>query len=572
MFGHDAVPSKIYSFGAREPVTGLEIVREQMHRAHQYRNALVELERERRVRVDAALVRLSPELAVVETNLAKAEVTLEAARSMLLFERSKARSKQAGSTESRKEIETAKMQRKALAVRRKELRTALFASESWIAIQHEINTWAKATQKQRRAESGLFWGTYLQVEQSMMGCRTGAPPKFMRWTGDGKLSVQLQGGMSVEEVETGTDTRIQIVKQDGSPTSLSANPDGSKFHDRRLLLRMRVGSNGRAPIWAEIQFILHRPLPADARLKWVYLMRKRVATHDRWSVCLVIAREQGWAQSDAASTGNVGIDVGWRVRPDGGLRVAYWVGEDGYEGELTLPPAWLAGRKKVQDLQSIRDKNFNEIRTMLTTWMKSATVPEWLTVATEHLSHWRAPSKLARLTINWRTLRFDGDVFTFDAVEAWRKQDRHLYDWERNQDRAIQNQRLDTYRKFACEMRRRYKTTIVEDMDLRDFHVLPQPEELPEIEAVREHVRDAACSILRRCLQESMSGYVEAPAPRTTMECADCGIPMDFDRVNLMVRCPTCGKLEDQDRRAARNLLARGSERPKEPEPLANVT
>jgi hypothetical protein len=53
-FGNKSDPSKNFSFGARGPVEGADLVREQMSLAHRYYNALTEVERDRRQAIGAA--------------------------------------------------------------------------------------------------------------------------------------------------------------------------------------------------------------------------------------------------------------------------------------------------------------------------------------------------------------------------------------------------------------------------------------------------------------------------------------------------------------------------------------
>ena len=55
---------------------------------------------------------------------------------------------------------------------------------------------------------------------------------------------------------------------------------------------------------------------------------------------------------------------------DGSLRTAYWVGSDGQEGEVLLSPRWMSGTKKVRDMQSIRDRRFDDVKNTLVAWLK----------------------------------------------------------------------------------------------------------------------------------------------------------------------------------------------------------
>jgi len=543
-----SLPSRIYSYGAKAPEAGLELVEAQMRLAHKYRNALVELELNRRKRVDEALRRLSPELVSCEEAIATEEQTLESVRVDINKARSEAR-KKVNLPDLTQGAREAKEKLKLTRAKRKELRSALFGSEPWKVEDEAINEWSKSEQKRLRSESGLYWGTYLHVETSMMGVRKGPPPAFKRWDGNGHLAVQIQHGISSEEA-FGTDARIRI---EPLPTT------GSKAAQRRTKIHFRVGSDERGgPVFATIPVVLHRPLPDDAQIKWVHLIRRRLATHHEWSINFVVSKPS-WPKLDQAESGSVGIDVGWRMKPDGSLRVAYWVGSDGIEGELSLPADWLDRMGKTRAIQSVRDQNFDSAHSALVSWLKTATIPAWMSEKTHTIRQWESQARLAALVIQWRTNRFAGDEEMFVVLEAWRKRDRHLYEYQENLRDKLIGRRTDLYRVFAAKMRRTYATAMMESLDLRDFHVLPNPEEKPEEAAVREHTRDSCLSSLFQFVSESMRKTIKVPAENTTKLCPKCGHLGEFPREPLIRTCPLCGDKDDQDRVAAINILKAAS-------------
>lgn len=603
MYGHTSEPTKLFSFGADEPTENLEVVREQMRLAHKYRNVLVEIERARRIRVDGALRGLSPDLVECETEIAREEEALGKAREAVNRAKAAARAN-VRPAEAVAEARRARGRLRDLRARRKELRAALFSSPEWVSAQEKIDTDDLVARKKARSESGLYWSTYLIVEQSMGKARRGAPPKFMRWRGDGHLAVQLQQGLAVKDAWGGEDARLRI---DALPNV------GSHGAQKRTVVRFRVQSTGKGePVWATVPVTIHRALPPDATIKWAHLIRRRVGTHDEWRVQFALARTAGWPREDAVKEGEVGIDIGWRIMEDGRLRVAYWCGSDGAEGELALPSRWVERMKHHEKIRSVRGSLFNAAKATLAAWLRTvgAGVPEWMRETVVTLAQWRSEARLAALVLRWRGERFAGDdaspvdpalanalescgtqeadkaktqdasdrhwrlaerYFTasragiFDQLECWRWRDRHLYDYEANERMQLLREREDSYRVFAAEMRRRYAVAWLEGkavrvsglMDLRDFHVLPKPEEAPMDGALREHTRDAALSILRRCLVESMRETKAREAANTTLACHACGVVRVIapgDRGELFLSC-VCGKKVDQDRNAALNLL-----------------
>lgn len=548
MFGKKSLPARIYAYGARPPCAGGELVDQQMSLAHRYRNQLVEIELERRKEVEAALRSISPGLILIEAEIAGVEGKLQAARALIDEASQKAR-KKVRPPEAVEATKLAREELKELRSKRKLLRTELFESEAWKVEQERINEKTVVAQKKLRGETELFWGSYLHVEQSMSGCRAGAPPKFHRWNGDGHLAVQLQGGIPARDIFD-PDTRFYI---DRVPDE-AWERGGRKL--QRTKAHFRVGSDPKgSPVFAEIPMVMHRPIPDDAVLKWVHLTRRRIGTHCEWRVQLVLTREAGWPRPDQATDGTVGIDVGWRMKPDGSMRVAYYKGSDGEEGELEIPAYWLGEMKKTRDIQSIRDRLFDEARPIFAKGLKFLSLPDWLKEASESLHLWKSQARLASLAIRWRTERFKGDDVVFDAIENWRKRDKHLLEYGANLRDQLQRNREDLYRVFAAKLRRKYKTAAIEDLDLRDFHVLPNTEEKSPDGALREHTRDAALSVLIRCLKESMAVTIEVPAKNTT-KLHQCGSIEEWDRKELTHTCSKCGQTYDQDACAARNILS----------------
>lgn len=568
MYGNDSLPSRIYSFGKKPPTEGLDKVEEQMFLAHRYKNTLIEAERARRKEVDGVLAQLSPELAEIERLIAPKEAVIEDARKGIRQASARARRKVVP-PDLKEVIRQAKADLKPLYARRKEIRTVLFKSPEWKREEKPIEERAIETRHRLRGTSGLYWGTYLHVEQSMAGIRKGAPPDFCRQDGGGHLAVQVQGGLLVKNLMGGSDRRIRV-----EPVPPEAwQPGGRKLRKTRVWFRVDSDERG-APIWAVIPIVLHRPMPEDAEVRWIHLIRWRIATKCEWRVQFVLARERGWAKEDVARNGMVGIDAGWRMRPDGSLRTAFWVGSDGRKGEIVLPADWLSEMKKTRDLRSIRDGLLNNILDTMVPKLKALPLPEWLKEASATIAQWRSQARLAALAIQWRDKRFEGDAEAFDLIEAWRKRDKHLYEYQENLRDRLQGRRQDLYRVFAAQTRRAYKTAVIEDLYLPDFHELPEDEEPTVDGALKEHVRDACISLLFQCLKESMATTLEAPAQNTTRLHCDCGAIEDWDRKELEHKCSQCGRTYDQDENAARNLLAWGLDhvRPKavdKPEPPA---
>src|SRR4029077_15177078 len=257
-----------------------------------------------------------------------------------------------------------------------------------------------------------------------------------------------------------------------------------------------------------------------------------------------LSRPERWLRPDAAETGAVGVDLGWCKLPDGSMRVAHWEGSDGASGQLTISADELGPWQKTRDLQEIRDRHrdacketmlawrhlvlgskgkkarasaLSELRQTLLAWAEKRSDgvsaerlevalhawlkaldgddttaappwPAWMVKEAEHLAHWHAHRKFARLVRRWRQTevnkakgwinhRFANDTFAFDVMEAWRAHDKHLYDWQSfNRGRSLR-WRDDLYRKFAARLQRSYAKVAFSDTSFAELRRRPKTED-----------------------------------------------------------------------------------------------
>lgn len=561
---------RVYKYGAWAPRSNLDLVFDQFRKAHLYRNKLCELERKRRDHVDAVLAELCPELVAVEEEIGTPSreadpesgtpamdatgllAKIETIEQEIRARRSRDRSRKAKKEEQAR-IRPVRDRLRELRKRRKELRKELFSSDEWRAREEAIEADHKAEYKAARAASGLYWGTYLQVEQAAQSMRKGAPPRFRPWfLRRDKLAVQFQGGLSVQELLQGKKTKNGDYKKDNRlQLTLSRRPralPGSRRGEIKLngALRLRIGSDGRDPVWAEVPIRYHRPLPEDARIKWVYLIRRDLGLRSVWSVQFVLERAS-WKKKGLATSGMVGIDVGWRLLPNGKLRVAVWSGSDGKEGAIALPAWWLSETEKVERILSERDRLRDAVRPMLTEWAEEEDKP------------WVRQTRSQRRLLKWLKRERDGDREIPEEIEEWRKREIHLLEYESHLRDQLQGSRLDLYRRAAAMLSRMYATAVIEDMDLTDFQKHKKVEEgaTREDDAKRQHQRDACISKLIGALKGRMSAVVRVDPSHTTSTCHACGhVDVAWeDRSSVLHKCPGCDLLWDQDVNAARNLL-----------------
>jgi len=563
---------KVYEYGALAPTANLKVVQDQMSLAHRYYNTLIEIERGRRDAIDKATS--NDEVMRLTKLLDEANAQLEQARIQIKKERAKTRSSEPEKTRAaRAEVATVKEAKRAIVEQLREARRTFKESpeaQAALAAAHER---ANDAIKAARAASGLYWGTYLIVEAAIEQAakdsiketvRAGhrVLPRFKRWTGEGHLAVQLQHGLDtvkVHEPAPGggpSDTRCWI-----RPVDLSAWVKGTPLRERKqhTVAFIRVGSEGRAPVFAEVPIKLHRPLPPGS-IKWAHLLRRRVADREQWFVQFVVDVAAD-APREKCGQGAAGIDVGWRQLDDGSLRVAVLHDEYGKTRHLVLPVDLLSKHQHVQGLQSLRSTNLDAAKLDVIGWMGSAAGVDFGDLKPQHVSMWRSPGRIHRLV---RDHGASMPEALRAKLAAYLEQDRHLWQWQEHERNKVLDRRLDLYRVFAAQVARTYHRVGLEDMDMRVFARQVAPEDgAKETDARRGNRQFAAISILRDAIRNACLDrgalVEEVPPEYTTLRCHACGeIDEDWDPAKeLEHTCPKCAAHWDQDENAARNLLAR---------------
>ena len=444
--------------------------------------------------------------------------------------------------------------------------------KQWALVVDGIDIDAMTKHKVERAATPTYWPTYLRVEEAMAGAkRSGMDPQFKPWRGDGEIAVQFQKGLTKSELFSCQDTRLQI---DPVPDrAWWEESRGERRRQQRTMIRMRIGSENRKPIWASFKLQIHRELPDDAVIKWAWIDRERIGIRDRWHLLLNF-ESKTFVKPQRETGKRCAIDVGWRKHDNDDLRIGYLVSSDGHEEEIRLP-AYLRDRKrKGEELQSLIDQGFNIERVRLVAWIKShrKKLPEWFLKETKSLHAWKSPNRLMRVVWRWGDRpanddregfnnRFAGDTHIFPFMEAWRKQYRHLYGWRRNQEKKMLACRKEQYRLIARKIALTYDTVIIENFDLRKIAQHDNPEDQVSQEAAQRSQRFAASlSEFRAALALMASNVgskiVERDAAHTTVQCFSCEEWCSWDAARyLRHTCEHCGAHWDQDANASRNLL-----------------
>lgn len=401
-----------------------------------------------------------------------------------------------------------------------------------------------------RGQCGLYSGTYLNVEAAVDASRAIAlglrklktpaerkafwkPPKMRRWDGTGTLAVQVSGGgIPVSSLFNAKDNRVRIVDEPRFRVT-RRHPEGIQVPNS-CWLRLRIGSNpDRSPIWATWPMIMHRPLPEDGVVKWVKVIRRKVGLTSKWEAHFTVESPMFIGAQADSSAHAVAVHfhpLGWGSGAEGstGILVAAALGTDAEAMHMRLarvqcrakPNGKRAGHLDVQDvldalakadeIRGGRDKDFNRIRDELFDWMALRTTPDWLRKATRKMSDWRNQHHMVNLVFTWREHRFDGDASMFEKLEAWRRQDKHLYQWHGMMRQKAIRHRRDLYRCWARKLAEKYSgSLIIEDFDLTKIARRAKTESEETLGEARRWRRTAiAVGELRDALKHAFAGRI----------------------------------------------------------------
>lgn len=598
--------TKNYVFAASSPIEKRDEVISQMHLAHRYRNRLCELELQRRAAADAFIRTINPEYAAISDEYQVAVAAVNAAYDAIKAERAKSRKRLEPTEQQKAAIAESKKTRDEVVERLVAAKTKAFKAVKelqapyWEAADAAVvdPDLKPATRKQRvrqhamkameeagvdagqaeyeratkaaRAECGCYWGTYLVVEDACKDFGQGKPPIYKRWEGFGTIGVQIQGGLNVVDALACRDTQLQI-----EIPHEDLLYDKGELHGRDAIgtVRMRIGSDGRSPIWAEIPVRFHRPLPHNGSIRNAFLHAELSPHGEQWSLRLTI-NEQDEDDEPEQSDSLVALHFGWRVMENDDLRTCVWVGSDGRSGEVILDSELREQDGAIAKVKELRDLCRDEFAPELIDWLTEhrEILPEWLSERTKTIDKWRAQRSFHELCLAWRDKRFPGDTQMFEQLNRWRKTDKHRWQHEdRLRDRMI-GYRTDLYRKTIVELKRHYAHAVVANVQWSKLAKRAKTdEEVVQTDAQRHNARLASPGYFQQLLKEYYGDRLHTvPAADITTRCHVCGEKTSMNRANRYNVCDECGADWDQDVNAAHNTLASGQLLLKTPGSLAD--
>lgn len=604
--------TRVYKYGCRAPIEQGELVAKSMWLGHKYQNELTAIELARRAvyrKERSKLPAMEPLEAKVKQlveELVSLRNQIKKARALTRKQLSDKEPTEAAKVRIAKARETIKQLKPlirpcidllvAAKADVKTLNARVKTDPGFVAAVAILDEVAHTKMLQARKTCGVYWGTYLLAEASMQAAKkvVGTDPSFHRWKGGGRIGVQIQGGMTVEECYVCKDTRFRIepvpfTAHEGvwaeprwqrrfiqakprvcrktktvKPVLISKRTGLPVVHQQGVMTRVwiRVGSEGRDPIWAILPLYLHRPLPPDGVIKEVTIHRRRIGTHARLSCHITVVRDN--VEPKPQRPGVIAINLGWRNQLEGNLRVGYSVDEAGNRGQLSLLAEIRARLKHAEGLQRRQALMFDEIKGRLGLWLvEQPKWPEWM-APLKTLDKWRSQGRLVGIVKTWRDNRLPGDAAIFLELEAWRKQARHLYQWESWERTRALDYRKHCYRNIAANLAREYGTLILHQFNIAKIKEKNETEDKEQDapKKVQKQLQQGAPGELRLALKHAFAArggvVLELPSKNITQQCHVCSELCDFDAAkSIMHTCEHCGATWDQDDNACMNLLSR---------------
>lgn len=503
---------RVYRYRLRPPTDGQDLVREQIRAENRYRNDLCSIERGRRAALRALEDTPDVRMAIDRLRSATRSTRKEASKSLSAARR-----------QARERASDCPMTDRSHRAHAVLAALALISITSGKRPPKLVYAEAKRESRRARAEAGdrlaaialldeeirgnlykhspLAWGSKLTAHAAYDQFRrsdfydddgiTARDPHYRpfgamrRWPehtwgfGDGQLSVHIQNRiLTTQSAQSREDSWVQIV-------------DG--------VLSLRIGSDGRRPIWARWPIARSRDgVPSTgARAGW---HRGRMGRDLRdlpqgqitWvrvrcshSGPLGEGRDRGemWECSitvdETAPTNRItvpppvrrlaalAVEVTWD-KPGDELVVARWRDSLGSAGIIALHPRLVGGLERASNIRSVRDterqRAQGDVQRLISDSRDSK--PAWLLQAAATLHLWRSAGRLHDLARRWRGERCDAAREAYDRLQEWEARDAHLWSYEDGARSGALRRRLDFYRCLAKQWAEVHELVVIDDRRL----------------------------------------------------------------------------------------------------------
>jgi transposase len=553
LFGRKARFCITYEYGCLPPTSGQEAFLEQVQGRYRLWNKLVEIEKEHIAKVRALLGDPYDE-SLLAALLEEKRLLISEVKCL----RQKTRRGNVDIIAKQAQIKELTAQINKLAAASKERRRAKAREDR--PMLDELERQRREAVNQAMAASGLYWGNYDDVRNHYetarrRALREGVELKFRRFAGEGEVSVRYQRGLRVGDVFKCSDRKLQI--EPVSPDAWYHPTRAVRRRAARTVVRIRAASDERKkPVWLELPLVMHRPLPPGL-IRQASVARQLVFNRFRYKLLVVVELDNPPPAKAEGPT--VAVVVGFRKLRDG-IRVAYWVAEDGKKGQVLLPEDLVEQFAKLNHLKSVCDRHFNDTKMAVAAWLAANPIPDRLKQETKHLAQWRTHRHLLELLQVWDENRAAGDGEIVGALRQFRGRWVHLKSWESNLRDQLSRHRRELYRRFACGLARQYGKVVIEDFDLRSQARMKSIQGGPISNPRAEWQRTiAAVSQFRKILVQTCRregvGVNRLDTEDTKNRCHLCGRIERIEAAAQIFHKCSCGAFWDIDENACLNLL-----------------
>jgi hypothetical protein len=352
-----------------------------------------------------------------------------------------------------------------------------------------------------------------------------------------------------------------------------------------------AGRRGTPYIHHEFTMFYHRPIPKDAQIQSVKILRTRVGDKFRWDICFTVKIPIRKAVILRPDDFAIGVDMGFRQMAHelgGDTIVAATIASEDPAFEtrkIQLPKRGgekgqrgvLEGLRYINELKSVLDESATELGKLIKPLLMEKPVEE----GQKKHGLWRAAAKVPIYgTLSFETayklaryLKYDPDFVVEEARIA-------ILDWWQADFNGVSNgfrfreihnlrakmlrQRKDCYRQVAAELVSWNRLIVIETINKSKAFAEVKTKDNELHDTARRNRVWAAPSELIMAIQNAADREgihcVKIDPKNTSKMCSACGAINRNLRSEERWRCPECKALHDRDENAAIKIARKGKE------------
>lgn len=339
----------VYQYGCEVPDS--PHIQQEIELMRAFRDALVTADQKHHKMEESAMIASMPEYASARANLDSASDALRS----IIEARNTDRAKTGAKASVLDQDVTASVE-----IRNAARTKCWDLAKKWRATNRDawldLETQRREAQKMLRKNSGLYWGNYNRAlqdfEASRQTCRKkGRKLRYSDLTREaGCLTVQIQRtktglGAGPTELMDGSVRDIQIGHIPDGAQDIRSACRRAKACKTKLEMRIDAAGNMlRTNVW------MHRRVPDGSRIKAAQLVWRHEGERMVGSLCLTIIAPEVAPKHESRCA--AGVNLGWRLNPDGSLRIATSLTSSGRLTHHCLSKEWMEGMNRVDRLCS----------------------------------------------------------------------------------------------------------------------------------------------------------------------------------------------------------------------------